>query len=81
MLFNHILDKKYDKNKKKFFHRRNQGARAPPIEMPLMIKMWQKSLLFLQLLLASLRTTAINNNIDPECSGLLNSILPTYLNV
>ena len=39
----------------------------PPIEMLSMIKMPQKILLFLQFqhLLATSRTTVINNNIDP----------------
>ena len=48
-----------------------QGTRPPLIEMPPMIKMSQKRLLFLQFqfLSASLRTTVIDNNIDPGGPG------------
>ena len=49
------------------------GPDPPPTEMPLMIKIWQKSLLFLQFqfLLDFSRTTytcstVINNNIDNQ---------------
>ena len=46
-----------------------------------MIKMSQKELLFLQFqfLLASLRTIAINNNIDPGGPGPLNLIVANKL--
>ena len=53
-------------------HRRSQGrAEGPPIEMLPMIKMSPKRLLFLQFqfILASSRTTVINNNIDPGDLG------------
>ena len=53
-------------------HRHSQWAQSPsPIEMLPMIKMSQKRLLFFQFqfLLASSRTTVINNNIDPEGPG------------
>ena len=53
------------------------GIRPPLIEMPLMIKMSQKRLLFLQFQFffsifannsTRKRTSVINNNIDPEAS-------------
>ena len=55
---------------------RRVGGQGPSqIEMLPMIKMSQKRLLlFLQFLLASSRTTAINNIIDPRGTGPLNLI-------